>query len=98
MPNTKTQTKTNTKLAYPKRYKVVLHNDNVTPMEFVIQLLIEVFNKNIEQAHELTMTVHNKGRAAAGFYSYEVAEQKVTECNVICNYHGHPLKVTLEEV
>lgn len=98
MANTKTQTKTSTKLAYPSRYKVVIHNDNVTPMEFVIQLLVEVFNKSIDDAHDLTLAVHENGKAAAGFYSYEVAEQKLNECEVICSYHGHPLKITIEEV
>lgn len=98
MANTKTQTKTRTKLSYPSKYKVVMHNDNVTPMEFVIQLLVEVFNKSIDEAHDITMAIHETGKATAGFYSYEVAEQKHSECSVICNYHGHPLKITIEEV
>jgi ATP-dependent Clp protease adaptor protein ClpS len=67
-------------------------------MEFVIQLLIEVFNKSIDDASSLTLAIHEQGKANVGFYTYEVAEQKVNECSVICSYHGHPLKVTMEEI
>lgn len=93
---TKAKTKVNTKITYPPRYKVVIFNDNHTPMEFVIQLLIEVFNKNIDEANKITQTVHTKGRGVAGVYNFEIAEQKVSESQIICQYNGHPLKVELE--
>jgi len=96
--NSKTQTVNKTDLQYPKRYNVIIHNDDVTPMEFVIQLLIEIFNKPIKEAKQITEEVHNNGKAAAGVFNYEIAEQKVHECAVICNYHGHPLKVTMHKI
>ena len=98
MAKTQTKTVTKTKVDFPSRYKVVIHNDDVTPMEFVIQLLIEVFNKNIEQAKDVTLCIHNEGKAEAGLYTFEIAEQKVKECGVICSYHGHPLHVTMEKI
>lgn len=93
-----TSTKTKTAITYPNRYNVVIHNDDFTPMEFVIQLLIEVFNKDIDSAKEITLKVHNEGKAVAGTYSFEIAEQKVSECVVICRYNGYQLKVTAEKV
>ena len=94
--NTKTKTRTEVALAMPGRYRVILHNDDVTPMQFVIQLLIEVFNKNIKEAESVMLAVHNNGKAVAGIYSYEIAEQKVSEVTVISNYEGHPFKATME--
>jgi len=76
----------------------MIHNDNFTPMEFVIQLLIEIFNKTIEEAKTVTNEVHTRGKASAGVFSYEIAEQKVNECIVVCNYHGHNLKVESQKL
>lgn len=98
MPKSKTQTAQQTDLRYPNRYSVILHNDDFTPMEFVIQLLIEVFNKPIEIAKQVTQEVHNNGKASAGVFTFEIAEQKVNECSVICSYHGHPLKVSMQKI
>lgn len=98
MANTKTATKEQVEISYPNRFKVVLHNDDFTPMEFVIQLLIEVFNKGIDEASNLTMLIHTEGRATAGIYSYEVAEQKVHEANLISRHKGHPLEIEIESV
>lgn len=95
---TQTQSREKTAIKYPNRYNVVIFNDDFTPMEFVIQLLIEVFNKNIEEAKDITLAIHNDGKAVAGTYSYEIAEQKVAECIVICRYNGYQLKVDLEKV
>lgn len=94
---TQSVTKSKTELKYPSKYKVLFHNDDVTPMEFVIQLLIEVFDKNIDQAKTLTLQVHNEGKAVAGVYSMEIAEQKTAEAKTLSSYSGHPLKITFEE-
>lgn len=98
MAQTKTQSKTSTEIKYPSRYNVIFHNDDFTPMEFVIQLLIEVFGKNIDTAKKITMEIHNSGKAIAGTYSHEIAEQKVAEALVLTRYHGHSLKITAEKV
>lgn len=95
---TKTQSKTRIELRYPDRFNVVFLNDDFTPMEFVIQLLIEVFNKDINQARNITLAIHNEGRGVAGTYNYEIAEQKVHESTLLSRHHGHPLKVIMEKV
>ena len=89
-------TQTTTKLKVPSLYKVVLLNDDYTPMEFVIQVLMEIFSKSAGEAHKLTMDVHEKHRGIAGIYSKEVAEQKVHECNTVAKSYKHPLKAIIE--
>lgn len=98
MAETKTNTRSNVKITYPNRYNVVFHNDDFTPMEFVIHLLIEVFNKNIEQSKDITMKIHTEGRAVAATYSFEVAEQKTHEASMLSRHAGHPLQITYEAV
>ena len=93
---TQTQSRTQTEITYPKRYNVIFVNDDYTPMDFVIQLLVEIFNKNIDQAQEITMAIHNEGSAVVGTYSREVAEQKTHEAVLACQHSGHPLEILCE--
>jgi len=81
----------------PGKYKVILLNDDQTPMEFVIELLGAVFNKSIAEAEKITLEVHNTGRGVAGIYSYEIAEQKVHEATIASRANGFPLAFDLEE-
>ena len=87
------KTRTNTQLEYPPRYNVIIYNDDYTPMEFVIKLLIEVFNKNITTAKEITMEIHNNTSAIAGNYNFEIAEQKTNEAITVARANGHPLQL-----
>jgi ATP-dependent Clp protease adaptor protein ClpS len=87
------KTKTKSQLGYPPRYNVVIFNDDFTPMEFVIKLLIEVFNKNINTAKEVTMQIHENDTAIAGCYNFEIAEQKCAEATSIARASGHPLQL-----
>ncbi len=98
MAKTQTLTKTKVELKFPRRFNVILHNDDFTPMEFVIHLLVEIFNKNIDQAKDITLKIHNEGRAVAGTYSLEIAEQKVQEATIISRHSGHPLQISHEPV
>ena len=95
---TKSGTTTSVRLQYPGKYNVIFHNDDFTPMEFVISLLVEVFDRSLEQAKDITIKIHETGQAVAGTYYYEIAEQKQQETVVVCRHNGHPLKVTLMEV
>ena len=83
-------------LKEPPRYKVVILNDNVTPMEFVIAMLIAIFRYDEEPAYDLTMEVHNKGSAVAGIYSHEVAEQKVLDGTNMARANNFPLNLKSE--
>ena len=98
MAKAKSKTIQKTELKYPDRFNVIILNDDFTPMDFVIKLIIEVFNKNIEQAKDLTVQIHEKGKAIVGSYNQEIAEQKVNEVTLISRHHGHPLRANMEKV
>lgn len=95
--STATATETRIRIKQPSLYKVMLHNDDFTPMEFVIQVLIEMFGKSLEEAHALTILIHERGKGQAGIYSKEVAEAKQDDVMQVAQHHGHPLKCTIEE-
>jgi ATP-dependent Clp protease adaptor protein ClpS len=80
----------------PERFRVVILNDNSTPMEFVIELLKVIFHHQQEAAVQIMMQVHNNGKGTAGIYTYEVAEQKAMESTQIARTNGHPLGVSVE--
>ncbi len=84
------------KVEPPKKYKVVLHNDDFTPMEFVIVILMDAFNFSFQKANGIMMQVHEQGKGIAGVYSKEIAVMKVKKCNKIAKTEGHPLLVTME--
>lgn len=81
----------------PKLYKVLMHNDDYTPMDFVIFVLMKFFNKPQDDAHKIMLDVHNKGVGLAGIYSFEVAESKVAQVNQFSKNNQHPLKTSFEE-
>lgn len=85
-------------LKEPRRAKVVLLNDNYTSMEFVVRILVEVFRKNHQQATEIMLSVHQKGRGECGVYPLEVAETKVKLVHAKARGEGYPLRCSLEYV
>ena len=95
---TKTGVRSTTRLQYPSKYNVIFHNDDYTPMEFVISLLVEVFDRTLDQASVITSQIHEKGQGVAGTYFHEIAEQKQQETVVLSRHSGHPLKVSLQEI
>ena len=98
MAQTKTAQRTATDITFPKRCNVIFLNDDFTPMPFVIHLLIEVFNKDIEEAQNITMQIHDAGKSIVATYSLEIAEQKVHEATVVSRHSGHPLQIITEEL
>lgn len=85
------------KIEEPKRWKVVLLNDDHTPIDFVIDLLIEVFKHTQETAKEITMEIHNNGSGIAGVYTFEIAEIKAVEATTLARTNGFPLQIKMEE-
>jgi ATP-dependent Clp protease adaptor protein ClpS len=81
----------------PPMYKVLLHNDDYTTMEFVVEILMLVFNKTPEEAVEIMLNIHQKGIGICGVYTYEVSETKVNTVDSLAREHGFPLKCTMEE-
>lgn len=90
-------TKTRTKTARPPLYKVLILNDDYTPMEFVVHVLERFFNMSHAYASELMLTVHKKGVAVVGVFSFEVAETKVAQVMDFARRHQHPLQCTMEK-
>ena len=81
----------------PKLYKVLLHNDDYTPMDFVIFVLKKFFGKAETDAYQIMLDVHHKGMGLAGIFSFEVAESKVAQVNQFSKTNLHPLKTSYEE-
>ncbi|MFN3606373.1 MAG: ATP-dependent Clp protease adapter ClpS [Cypionkella sp.] len=90
-------TKTAPKTACPPMYKVMLLNDDYTPMEFVVHVLERFFGLNHAQAFDIMITVHKKGLAVVGVFSAEVAETKVAQVMDFARRHQHPLQCTMEK-
>ena len=80
----------------PSMYKVLLHNDDYTTMEFVVEILMIVFKKSPEDAVRIMLNVHHKGIGICGVYTYEVSETKVKAVHALAGQYGFPLKCTME--
>ncbi len=85
------------KLKKPPMFKVVMLNDDYTPMEFVIMVLENCFRMDHERAMQIMLNVHQKGKGVCGVYPHEVAETKVAQVQDLARTHEHPLQCTLEE-
>jgi ATP-dependent Clp protease adaptor protein ClpS len=90
-------TRTAPKTKKPSLYKVLLLNDDYTPMEFVVHVLERFFNKGREEATRIMLHVHQKGIGICGVYTFEVAETKVTQVMDFARQHQHPLQCTMEK-
>ncbi len=96
-PNTGLVTRTRPKTKKPSLYKVLLLNDDYTPMEFVVHILERFFNKNREEATQIMLHVHQRGVGVCGVYTFEVAETKVAQTIDFARKHQHPLQCTMEK-
>jgi ATP-dependent Clp protease adaptor protein ClpS len=96
MSDSQTLTRSKIEETTPNDYKVVFHNDDVTPFLFVVVMLVEVFDKNIEDAEKIAKSIHETGRGIAGSYIFDVAEQKQLEVMTRAAEFAFPLMVTLE--
>ena len=92
-----TKEKTRSNIREPKRYRVIMHNDDFTPMEFVVEILIDIFHKDLLEAERLMLMVHENGRAAVGSYSYDIAVTKVQAASGRAKEEGFPFRMTVEE-
>jgi len=96
-PGTAVITKTKPQTKRPSLYRVLLLNDDYTPMEFVVHVLERFFNKDHESAQRIMMHVHQHGVGECGVYTYEVAETKVTQVMDFSRKHQHPLQCVMEK-
>lgn len=86
-----------TKLKKPKMYRVIIHNDDYTTMEFVIEVLVKVFHKKVPEATKIMLDVHNKGKGIVGVYTADIASTKILQVKQMSEESGFPLKLTMEE-
>ena len=82
----------------PGKFAVALHNDDFTPMEFVVYVLQEIFNHPSDRAEQIMLSVHKEGMGIAGVYRLEIAEQKAYETAECAKENQYPLKITIEEI
>ena len=94
----KPKPKSKRKLKPPDNYQVVFHNDDFTPMEFVVWVLQGVFHHPVSRAQQIMLDVHKKGKGVAGVYTFEIAETKVYRSMVMAKENNLPLLVTAEEM
>lgn len=85
------------KVKKPKRYMVLMHNDDYTTMEFVVEVLVEYFNKSAAEAAKVMLDVHKKGAGIAGIYPYDIAVTKINQVHNKARKTGFPLKLSLKE-
>ena len=97
MPKIEEETLNDVELKEPSKYRVILHNDDYTPMDFVVDILMSIFSKSFEEAEIIMWRVHEKGSAVCGVYTFEIAETKVEQVKTKAREMGYPLLATLEE-
>ncbi len=95
---TQTITKDRTRTEQPKQFKVLLLNDDYTPMDFVVSILESVFQKSPPEAVKIMLAVHHQGVGLCGVYAKQIAETKVHQVHEQARSYGHPLKCSMEEV
>lgn len=92
-----TRERTRIHVREPRSYRVVMHNDDFTPMDFVVEILMDIFHKDALEAERLMLTVHESGRAAVGAYPYDIAVTKVQTSLARAKEEGYPFRMTVEE-
>ena len=90
--------KTRINIREPKHYRVIMHNDDFTSMDFVVEILMDIFHKEEAEAQRLMLMVHESGRAAVGAYPYDIAVTKVQAATARAKEEGYPFRMTVEEV
>lgn len=91
------QVRKDVRVKKPRMYKVILHNDHYTTMDFVVEVLVKVFHKNIMDATELMLQVHRNGFGICGVYTYDIAQTKANQVHTMARQREFPLKCTVEE-
>jgi len=94
----KTTEKQQTRLSPPSMYQVLMHNDDYTTMDFVVEVLAKVFRKSVTEANQIMLNIHHKGHGVCGIYPFEVAETKISQVHSLARSTGFPLKCSLEKV
>jgi ATP-dependent Clp protease adaptor protein ClpS len=97
LPDIKEEIDTQLELKEPEMYRVLLHNDDYTSMDFVVDILMKVFHKNLQDAEKIMISIHEKGSAVCGVYTYEIAQTKVEQVKKLAKQNEFPLLATMEK-
>ena len=97
MPKFEEELDLSLELSKPKMFKVILHNDDYTSMDFVIMVLTDIFHLDVENAHRLMIQIHEQKKAICGIYTFEIAQMKVHQVTKLAKENEFPLLATLEE-
>jgi ATP-dependent Clp protease adaptor protein ClpS len=95
--DTVTRTRSQPRTRPPPLYKVLLHNDDYTTMEFVVAVIVSVFHRSLAEATRIMMDVHKKGRGTVGAYAYDIATTKIERVHTLARENGFPLRCTMEK-
>jgi len=96
--NLKVDPKIDINIKKPHMYKIIMYNDHYTPQDFVTDLLMYIFDKDIDQATSIMLTIHNNGKANVGVYTYDIAVTKINQANEIIDNNSYPLTISMEKV
>ena len=96
-PDADLQIKEETEIREPKMYRVILHNDHYTTMEFVVDILVKIFHKPSREATQIMLDVHRSGSGNCGVYSLDIARTKVSQVHALARQHDFPLRCSYEE-
>ena len=97
MPKIEEEIESSLAVVEPEKYQVLLHNDDYTTMDFVVEVLMSVFHKSMLESEQIMLTIHHQGKAVCGIYTYEIAQTKVFQVKQLAKKNGFPLLATLEE-
>jgi ATP-dependent Clp protease adaptor protein ClpS len=96
-PDAGLQIKDETELREPKMFRIILHNDHFTTMEFVVEILVTIFHKSSQEAKRIMLDVHRRGSGHCGVYSLDIARTKVSQVHALARQHEFPLRCSVEE-
>jgi ATP-dependent Clp protease adaptor protein ClpS len=96
-PDSDLQIKEETEIREPKMYRVILHNDHYTTMEFVVDILVKIFHKPAQEATRIMLDIHRRGSGDCGVYSLDIARTKVSQVHALARRHEFPLRCSTEE-
>ncbi|SFV56914.1 ATP-dependent Clp protease adaptor protein ClpS [hydrothermal vent metagenome] len=97
MPNIREDFEVSLEIKEPEMFRVLLHNDDYTSMDFVVDILMKIFHKNLEDAQMIMINIHENGKAVCGVYSYEIAQTKAYQVKQLAKQNEFPLLATIEK-
>ncbi len=97
MPNIKESVETSLEIKEPEMFRVLLHNDDYTSMDFVVEILMKIFHKNLQESEAIMINIHEKGKAICGVYIFEIAQTKAAQVKQLAKQNEFPLLSTIEK-